>query len=165
MRSSVAGIIVTAKDGNAVVQKEEDEEEEEGDADGRSADPVDGIGFSGGEKGGDERAAIGGEELNGEEEDDGEEEEAEGAEELGDGFGDGLALITEKEREDDNNGHDESQKDAMGRTALSFFDHIEGGCLPMEMCGVEIRASVEVVLRSDGEPQPENGSIKNRERK
>lgn len=66
---------------------------------------MDGIGFAGGEKGGDEGAAIGGEELNGEKEDNGEEEEAQGAEELGDGFSDGLALIAQKERDNDNDGH------------------------------------------------------------
>ncbi|KAF7834509.1 condensin-2 complex subunit D3 [Senna tora] len=128
-RSSVAGIIIAAEDGDAVVQEDENEEEEERDADGRSADPVDGIGLAGGENGGDEGAAIGGEKLDGEEEEDGEKEETERAEEFGDGFGDGFALIAEKERNHYHNGYHYCQEDAVGRTtaaaaaAVPFFYH------------------------------------------
>lgn len=97
--------IIAAEDGDPVVQKEQNEEQEECDADGWPANPVDGVGFAGGEDGGDEWAAIGGEELDGEEEDDGEEEETHRAKELGDGFGDGFALVTKKERDNHNNGY------------------------------------------------------------
>lgn len=126
---SVAGVIVAAEDRNAIVEEEENEEEEESDADGRSSDAVDGIGLAGGEDGGDEGAAVGGEELDGEEEDDGKEEEAEGAEEVGDGFGDGLALVAEDERNDDHDGDDDRQQNAVGSAALPFFYHFSASAL------------------------------------
>lgn len=89
---SVIGIVAT-EDGKAVVEEEENEQEEECDADGGAADPVDGVGLAGGEKGGDKGAAVGGEELNGEKEKDGKKEEAQWAQKLRDCFGYGLALI------------------------------------------------------------------------
>lgn len=85
---------------------------------------MDGIGLAGGENGGDEGAAFGREELNGEEEDNGEEEEAERAKELGNSFSDGFALIAEKERDQYNSGYYHCEEDAVGCTASSFFEHI-----------------------------------------
>ena len=71
---SVIGI-VAAEDGEAAVeQEEENEDEEECDAEGGAAEAVEGVGFAGGEEGGDEGAPIGGEELNGEKEKDGQKE-------------------------------------------------------------------------------------------
>lgn len=85
---------------------------------------MDGVGFAGGEEGGDEGAAIGGEELDGEEENDGEEEEAQRAEKLRYGFGDGLALIPNKERHYHHDRHHHRQKNPMRCCpSLSFWYH------------------------------------------
>ena len=66
----VVGLVVAAEERDAVVDEEEDEEEDEGDADGRAAGAVDGVRFANGEERGEEGAAVGGEELDGEEEED-----------------------------------------------------------------------------------------------
>lgn len=84
---------------------------------------MDGVGFAGGEDGGDDGAAIGGEKLNGKKEEDREEEEAEGTEEVGNGFGDGLAVVAEEERDENDGGDDHRQYNAVWSSALPFFYH------------------------------------------
>lgn len=69
---------------------------------------MDGVRLAGGEDGGDEGAAIGGEELDGEKEEDGKEEEAERAEEVGNGFGKSLP-VAEEEGTNDDDGDDHRQ--------------------------------------------------------
>ena len=120
---SVAGIIIAAEDRRPVVQKKQNENEKQRDADGRPADPVDGVGFTSGEDGRDEGAAIGGEKLNGEKEDNGEKEKTERTEQLGDRFGDGFALVADKERTYNNYGDDHRQQDPMRCAGLPFFYH------------------------------------------
>lgn len=69
-RNSVIGV-VTAEDGDTVVEEYENDDEQECNAEGGATDTVDGVGLTGGEESGDEGAAIGREELNDEKENDG----------------------------------------------------------------------------------------------
>lgn len=91
-------LVAGAEDGGAVVEKEEQEEEEEEDADRGAAEAVDGVWLAGGEDVGEGGASVGGEEADEDEEDDGEEKETGGAEEAGDGVGNGLSMVTDEER-------------------------------------------------------------------
>lgn len=123
--ASVAGIVVAAEDRDSVVEEEEDEDEDERDADRRSADAVDGVGLAGGEDGGDEGSAFGGEELDGEEEDDGEEEQADGAEQLRDEVGERLALVAEQCRHHHHQHHHYRQDNRVRRSGAPFFNHLD----------------------------------------
>lgn len=87
---------MASEDGDAAEEKHQNEGEEQRDADRRSSRAVDGVGIASGEQPGDERTAIGGEELDDQDEDQREEEEAEWGEELGDEACDGLTLIADE---------------------------------------------------------------------
>ncbi|KAL4283176.1 hypothetical protein GQ457_16G030890 [Hibiscus cannabinus] len=67
---SIIRIIATAEDGNAIVKQGQDEEKKEADADRGAAETVDGVWLAGG----DNVAAVGGEELDCQEEEEGQEE-------------------------------------------------------------------------------------------
>ncbi|KAL5782282.1 hypothetical protein ACOSP7_007311 [Xanthoceras sorbifolium] len=95
----VARIVVATEDRYPVVEQKQDQNKKKRDSNRRPADPVDGVGFSGVENAGDNRAAIGGEELDCEEENDGQEEETDRAQELGDELRQSLAGVAKEERD------------------------------------------------------------------
>ena len=66
-RFSVAGIIVTAKDGHAVVEQEQDEGKKQSNANRGATDTVDSVRFTGGEDCGNKGATVRGQELDGQE--------------------------------------------------------------------------------------------------
>ncbi|KAF5452335.1 hypothetical protein F2P56_027343 [Juglans regia] len=92
------GVVTAAEDRYAIVQEKQDDDKNESHPHRRPTNPVDGIGLAGRENARDEGAALGGEELDGEEEEDGEEQKSNRAQQLGNGLGDGLALVANKGR-------------------------------------------------------------------
>lgn len=91
-------ITIASKDGDAVVEKNQNNHQKKRHADWRATDAVDGVGLTGGEKGGDEWASVGGEELDEEEEEYREEQKSNWAQKIRYELCNGFPLISHQHR-------------------------------------------------------------------